>query len=74
MPQQVTQKKQKAHQKAEQHTAQSPISVQKPDHPYLQAQGIIGNHVVLRRYGADVIQTKLAVSSSAEHIPTPPLG
>lgn len=30
-------------------------------HPYLEAQGIIGNHGILRRHGDDVIQAKFKV-------------
>lgn len=30
-------------------------------HPYLQAQGIIGNHGILRRHSGDIIQAKLKI-------------
>ena len=63
--QQVIQKKQKIRQKTAQHTRKSQVPGQIQDHPYLQAQGIIGNHGVLRRHPG-IIQAKLKVSSPGD--------
>jgi hypothetical protein len=42
-------------------TGQSPALFKANMHPYLQAQGIIGNHGILRRYNGDIIQAKLKI-------------
>ena len=61
--QQINQNKQKARQNTTQHMTKPQVSARVTNHPYLQAQGVIGNHGMLRRYGSNVIQAKLTVSS-----------
>ena len=64
MQKQITQNKQNVQQSVVRGSAKLKESGQKKQHPYLQAQGIIGNHGVLRRYGSNVIQAKLIVGPS----------
>jgi hypothetical protein len=61
MQKQLVQTKQEPQQKAVQRRACSKLSTQVQDYPYLQMQGIIGNHGVLRHYG--IIQAKLSLGS-----------
>ena len=63
--QQVIQKKQKIRQKTAQHIRKSQVPAQIQDHPYLQAQGIIGNHGMLRRHSG-VIQAKFKISQPGD--------
>jgi hypothetical protein len=63
MQKQVIQGKQTILQKATQQAEKPQLSGLKPEHPYLSAQGIFGNHGVLRRHGSDVIQAKLTIGS-----------
>lgn len=59
--QQTKHKKQDSNKNLTHQTGQSPSLSQVVDHPYLRAQGIIGNHGILRRYGNEIIQAKLKV-------------
>lgn len=61
--QKVIQKKQESRPKIARQPGRSQISARMQDRKYLGTQGIIGNHGMLRRYGSDVVQTKLTVSS-----------
>jgi hypothetical protein len=63
MQQQAEKKKQNVHQSATQRTAKPKVSPRVTNHPYVQEQGLIGNHGVLHRYGSDVIQAKLIVGA-----------
>ena len=60
--QQTKQKKPDAIKNPMQQTGQSKEFSQSVDHPYLQVQGVIGNHGILRRYNGDIIQAKLKIS------------
>ena len=66
MKQQQIKKKRNVRQNAAQHAARSQVSARVTEHPYVQAQGIIGNHGLLRRYGSDVIRAKLKVGSPGD--------
>ena len=44
----------------------TPVSAQNQKHPFLSAQGLIGNHGVLQRCGSDVIQTKLKINKPGD--------
>ncbi len=63
MQQQLTREKQKIQRKTTQQPEELQLSARMPEHPYLPAQSILGNHGVLRRYGSDVVQTKLIIGS-----------
>jgi hypothetical protein len=43
------------------HFGHSPAFSKSLVHPYLQAQGIIGNHGILRHHGSNIIQAKLKI-------------
>jgi hypothetical protein len=59
---QTKQKKQDSIKNPQHHTGQSPPAFSKTAvHPYLQAQGIIGNHGILHRHSSDIIQAKLKI-------------
>jgi hypothetical protein len=63
MQKQTTQNKQNVQQSVVRRSAKLKESGRMNHHPYLQAQGIIGNHGILSRYGSNVIQAKLTVGS-----------
>lgn len=52
--------------KAVQKPRRSLVSCRPQDHPYSRAQGIIGNHGVLGRYGTEIVQAKLNVGSPGD--------
>ncbi len=58
---QSKQKKQDSIKNPQHHTSQSLRFSKAADHPYLQAQGVIGNHGILRRHNSDIIQAKLKI-------------
>lgn len=64
MQKQVAQKKVQG--KAVQKLKRAQVSYRAQNHPYSQAQEIIGNHGVLSRYGTEIIQTKLNVGSPGD--------
>jgi len=64
MQKQIAQKKIQV--KAVQKPRRAQVSSQTQDHPYSRAQGIIGNHGVLSRYGTEIIQAKLNVGSPGD--------
>lgn len=61
--QQASVKNQKIQKKASQPPVRSKVSNRLSEHPSLQAQGFIGNHGMLRRYGYEMLQAKLKVGS-----------
>lgn len=61
--QKVSEKKQNIQQKPSQPSVKSKASDWTPENPYLQLDGIVGNHGVLSRFGSDVIQAKLTLGS-----------
>lgn len=62
--QQLAQKKQNIQRKTIQQPEEPELSARVLEDPYLPVQSVFGNHAVLRRYGSDVIQTKLIIGSS----------
>jgi hypothetical protein len=58
---QSKQTKQNSLRNSQHHTGQSHGFSKPVVHPYLQAQGVIGNHGLLRRHSSDIIQAKLKV-------------
>jgi len=64
MQKQATQNKQNVQQKAPRKSIQLQKAVQEKQHPYLQAQGTIGNHGVLQRFGKSIVQPKLKIGEA----------
>lgn len=64
--QQISEKKQTTQQNRIQQGVKSKTFSSVLDHPYIQAQAIIGNHGLLRCLRSDIIQAKLILGSPSD--------